>query len=131
MKLCFDFCYGYVAASCFVKQFFSGCCSKLLCQAAFSWLLQQWLGARQQLLYIGQLSFVSTLYAFSLSQLTPIWLVFMLILILLKAFIVISDVKDILRSLQCMFIALQVSFISRSHVSSFLLAFVHNGRKSR
>ena len=32
------------------------CCSKLLCQAAFPWLLQPWLGARQQLLYTEQLS---------------------------------------------------------------------------
>ena len=79
------------------------CCSKLLCQAAFSWLLQQWLGVKQQLLYTEQLSPVSTLHAFSPSQLIPIWLVFMLVLTLLKASIVTSDVKDILGSLQCIY----------------------------
>ena len=94
-----------------------------LTAAASFWLLQSWLDVKQQLLYTEQLSPVSTLYAFSPSQLIFIWLVSMLVLTLLKASIVISDVKNILGSLQC--IALQASSTPRSHVSSFQLAPVY------
>ena len=51
-----EWCYDYAATSCFAKQLAPDCCSKLLCQATFPWLLQSWLGVRQQLLYTAQLS---------------------------------------------------------------------------
>ena len=66
-------------ASCFAKQQSPGCCCKPLTAAAMAW--------RQAAAFIYCSAFppVSTLYAFSPSQLTPIWLVSMLVLTLLQS----------------------------------------------